>query len=67
MKLFSVSAHWHIKGHRYDMIQTAVIMAKTEEEAIKKYKANVSYPEGASVSAVEWDDGIYTLNARQIK
>lgn len=66
MKLFSVSAVWRNKGERKDWIKTAVIMAETEEEAIKRYKFSVSYPENARVDAMEWKDGIYTLSARKM-
>lgn len=66
MKLFSVSAVWHKKYERKDWIKTAIIMAESREEAIKKYKFSVSYPENARVDATEWKDGIYTLNAKKM-
>lgn len=66
MKLFSVSASWHPKGCRKDMIKTAVIMAETREEAEAKFKSNVWYPEDSHIRVSEWEDGIFTLQARKI-
>lgn len=65
MKLYSVSARWHVKRQRGDVVQTAVIMADSREEAVEKFKNNVSYPEDAYISATEHKDGIYTLGVRK--
>lgn len=66
MKLFSVSASWHPYRCRHDMIQTAIIMAETREEAKEKFIKNVSVPEGSHIGILEWEDGIYTTSARKI-
>lgn len=66
MKLFSVSAVWHPYRCRHDMIKTSVIMAETREEAKAKFIKNVSMPEGSHISISEWEDGIFTMQARKI-
>lgn len=66
MKLYSVTARWHVKGYRKDMIQTTLVMAESREAAREKFDANLHYPEGTSISILEWEDGIYTTNARKM-
>lgn len=66
MKLYSVSAIWKPYKAKKRTYQTALIIAESEEEAINKFKENVKYPNDAVVSAMVWDDGIYTLKPRQV-
>lgn len=65
MKLYSVTASWRNKGERKSWLKTAVIIAETEEEAVTKFKKNVSYPKDAYVRSSVWEDGIFTLSERR--
>lgn len=61
MKLYSVTARWHKKGERRDHMKTAIILAESKEQAVERFKAEVTYPEDSYISAFEHSDGIYTL------
>ena len=67
-KLFSVNMRWRLKGAKKDLIQTAVIMAKTREEATEKFKRALpelfEMKEKYYLSVNEWED-IYIMGVRR--
>lgn len=65
MKLFSVSAIWHVKGCHKDTIQTSIIMAETREEARAIFEEVVKYPENSRIDINEWGRS-YTLSPRRM-
>lgn len=68
MSLYTVTAMWYEKGERrkHRWIQTAVVLADSNDMAIEKFKASVSYPENAVLSADVRKDGIFTLKEHRL-
>ena len=70
MKMYSVSVTWHPYRAKKWMINRAVILANSAEEAVTIFKNNVHLRNGAKngiLSVTEITDGIFTLGEHQIR